>query len=251
MSKKREHKELKLKLVAVLKPNEIKRKWEIIKSVTDSTFEDDPAEGIHIDRYKTYFEKLGTDGEEDDCLPTDFIINQNMISIEGNKIRTMKSDLNKLFTKVEVMQSKDTLKNGKSTGINGVRNEIIKQCLITSSFVDISVTLFNQIFEMGSYQGSKNKGSNYRGISLSSCLAKFFNNLILKRLNTCFENLNLFHPHLMGFSPRMRTSNNCLALKTLVDKQFKENERLCSCFIDFSKALSGRKDCLQQLNHMV
>ena len=49
-SKKREHKELKLRLVASLKPNEIKRKWEIIKLVTDSTFEDDPAEGIHIDR---------------------------------------------------------------------------------------------------------------------------------------------------------------------------------------------------------
>ena len=32
-----------------LKPNEIKRKWAFIKSVTDSTFEDDPAEGIHID----------------------------------------------------------------------------------------------------------------------------------------------------------------------------------------------------------
>ena len=49
-SKKREHKELKLKLIASLKPNEIKRKWEIIKSVTDSAFEDGPTEGIHADR---------------------------------------------------------------------------------------------------------------------------------------------------------------------------------------------------------
>ena len=46
--------------------------------------------------------KLGTDGEEDDCLPTDFSINQNI-----------KSDLNKLFTKEEIMQEKDTLKIGK------------------------------------------------------------------------------------------------------------------------------------------
>ena len=119
-----------------MKPNEIKRKWDIIKSVTDSTFEDDPAEEIHIDRWKTYFEKLGTNGEEDDCLPTDFSINQNMISIDGNKLRMMKSDLNKLFTKEEIMQGKDNLKNGKSTGIDGVKNEIIKQCLNNSSFVD-------------------------------------------------------------------------------------------------------------------
>ena len=95
-SKKREHKELKLRLIASLKPNEIKRKWEIIKSVTDSIFEDDPAEGIHIDRWKTYFEKLGTNGEEDDCLPTDFSINQNVISIDGNKLRTIKSDHGRL-----------------------------------------------------------------------------------------------------------------------------------------------------------
>ena len=50
-----------------------------------------------------------------------------MICIDGNILRMMKSDLNKLFTKEEIMQSKDTLKNGKSTGIDGVRNEIIKQ----------------------------------------------------------------------------------------------------------------------------
>ena len=76
-------------------------------------------------------------------------------------------------------------------------------------------------------KGSTNKESNYREISLSSCLAKFFNNLIFKRLTTCSENLNLFHPHIMEFRPRMRTSNNCLVLKTLIDKQFKETERHC------------------------
>ena len=97
-----------------------------------------------------------------------------MISIDGNKLSTMKSDLNKLFTKEEIMQGKDTLKNRKSTGIDGVRNEIIKQCLNNSSFVDTLVTLLNQVFEMGNYpniwktdlvkpihkKGSTNKESN-------------------------------------------------------------------------------------------
>ena len=69
---------------------------------------------------------MGANGEEDDCLPTDFNINQNMISIDGNKLRMMKSDLNKLFTKGEITQGEDTLKNGKSTEIDGVRNEVIE-----------------------------------------------------------------------------------------------------------------------------
>ena len=138
-SKKREHKELRLKLIASFKPNEAKRKWEIIKSI----FEDDPADGIHIDRWKIYFEKLGTNGEEDNCLSIDFNIDQNMISIDGNKLRMMKSDLNKLFTKEEIMLGKLTLKNGKSPGIDGVRNQIINRCLNNSSFVDTIVALLN------------------------------------------------------------------------------------------------------------
>ena len=69
-----------------------------------------------------------------------------------------------------------------------MRNEIIKQCLNNSSFVDTIVTLLNQIFETGNSldnypniwktdimkpvdkEGSTNKESNYRGTSLSSCL---------------------------------------------------------------------------------
>ena len=39
-----------------------------------------------------------------------------------------------------------------------------------------------------------NKEKNYRGISLSSCLGKFLNSLILTRLSKCFEELNL-HTH--------------------------------------------------------
>ena len=56
-------------------------------------------------------------------------------------------------------------------------------------------------------KNSTGKETNYRGISLSSCLAKFFNNLILNKLLSCFEKLNIFHPHVMGFRPGMRTVN--------------------------------------------
>ena len=41
---------------------------------------------------------------------------------------------------------------------------------------------------------------------------------------------------MMGFRPNMRTSNNIFFLKTLIDKQFHKNEKLYSCFVDFSKA---------------
>ena len=50
-------------------------------------------------------------------------------------------------------------------------------------------------------KNTTNKETNYRGISLSSCLGKFFNNLILNRLSKSFEELDPFYPHLMGFRP--------------------------------------------------
>ena len=77
---------------------------------------------------------------------------------------------------------------------------------------------------------------NYRGISLTSCLCKFFNNLLLMRLSKWFEDLRLFEDHMMGFRPNMRTSNNLFVLKTLIDKQLHKNEKLYCCFVDFSKA---------------
>ena len=70
---------------------------------------------------ETYFEKLGTN--EKDCLPTDI----------DKKLRMIKSDLN--------YAGQRHLEKWESTGIDCVRNEIMKQCLNNSSFVDTTVTL--------------------------------------------------------------------------------------------------------------
>ena len=85
---------------------------------------------------------------------------------------------------------------------------------------------------------STSKESSYRGITLSSCPGKFFNAMILNRISKAFEELDIFHSHLMGFRPTMRTSNNILILKTLMDKQFSNNQKLYCCFVDFSKAFN-------------
>ena len=106
-----------------------------------------------------------------------------------------------------------------------IKNEVLKTCLRDKSFL-----LANKIFNEGKYPTSWKTElirpihekeetyfeKNYRGISLTSCLGKFFNNLLLMRLSKCFENLRLFQDH-------MRTSNNIFVLKTLIDKQLHKN----------------------------
>ena len=87
---------------------------------------------------------------------------------------------------------------------------------------------------------------NHKDISLTSCLGKYFNNLL--RLSKCSEDLRLFQTHMMGFRPNMRTSNKLFVLKTFIDKQFHKNEKLHHCFVDYSKTFDaeyGEKACLQ------
>ena len=145
------------------------------------------------------------------------------------------------------------LKSGKSVGIDNVKNHIIKHCLQNEKLIEAVEILSNRIIDPCAYpelwqkdtikpvhkKNSTGKEIYYRGISLSSCLAKFFNNLILNRLSSCFEKLNIFHPHVMGFRPGMRTVNNVIALKTLIEKQSIKHEKLYCCFVDFSKAFDS------------
>ena len=54
--KKRNFKEEKLNLLAILGNNDIKQKWKIIKSITDGDRnKENPARKIDLERWKEYF----------------------------------------------------------------------------------------------------------------------------------------------------------------------------------------------------
>ena len=65
-TRKGDQKEIKLNQLMNLKPTEIKKKWDIIKSIIKTENTNDPAEGITLERWKTHFELLGTNGEGND-----------------------------------------------------------------------------------------------------------------------------------------------------------------------------------------
>ena len=82
-----------------------------------------------------------------------------------------------------------------------IKNEVLKTCLHDKCFLEALQLLVNKIFNEGKYPTSwktelirpihKKEETylekNYRGISLTSCLSKFFNNLLLMGLSKCFE----------------------------------------------------------------
>ena len=178
-------------------------------------------------------------------------IQKNIDRLDSEQLTNMRVQVNKPFSIQELKQmSKDELSSGKAVGFDRIRNEVLKILLNNELFSNMILELFNKILDKGTYpklwkadlikpvhkKGSTFLESNYRGISLSSCLAKLFNNLILTRLSNQFEDMDIFHPHLLGFRPKMRTSNNIFILKTLIEKQFMSNSKLYCSFVDFSKA---------------
>ena len=51
-TRKRDQKEIKLNQLMNLKPTEIKKKWDIIKSIIKTENQNDPAVGITLERWK-------------------------------------------------------------------------------------------------------------------------------------------------------------------------------------------------------
>ena len=111
--------------------------------------------------------------------------------------------------------------------------------------------LFNLIFNSGFFpstwckgiispifkSGDKMDPGNYRGICVSSCLAKFFCIILNQRLTDFVLEKKILHPSQIGFLSNNRTSDHIFTLRTLIDKYVhKHNSKLYTCFIDFRKA---------------
>ena len=89
-------------------------------------------------------------------------------------------------------------------------------------------------------KGSKTEPLNYRGISLLSCVSKLFTAIINKRLLDYVKNKNILSPNQLGFVSGNRTSDAHIILHNIIQKYCqKENRRIHSCFVDFSKAFDN------------
>ena len=114
--------------------------------------------------------------------------------------------------------------------------------------------VFNSILQLGIYPNEWKKGylnpiyksgarsdpSNYRGISIMSCLGKLFNSIFNTRLNEYLSINNVINKTQIGFQKKARTSDHMFALRTLIEKYTKQsNSKLFTCFIDFRKAFDS------------
>ena len=157
--------------------------------------------------------------------------------------------INKSITEDEIIKHISSLKNNKCPGIDNILNEFLKYC--PKELIPVIVKFFNIVLDSGIIPDDwitgiikplyKNKGdindiSNYRGITLLSCIGKLFTSVLNTRLYSFLTNQNLLGNEQAGFRPQHSTLDHIFALHILSKFYIDQKKRLFCAFVDYSKA---------------
>ena len=152
----------------------------------------------------------------------------------------------------ELKEASSILKPGKSPGIDEVDNEMIL-CLF-QEHPRLILKLFNKIYitkqkvlqwsvaiiSLIYKNGAMDNPANFRGISLLSCLGKFFYTVLNNRLIKFVREQNILSESQLGFIAGNRTSDAHILLYNLIQKYCHKNKKMIfSCFVDFQKAFDN------------
>jgi exonuclease III len=219
--------------------------WKLIDLLKNNEQSSKVAHSNKIDpqEWYDYFKKLNT-------VPPDLKEKELKFS-QLNKVCESTPTFNELCYKIEMHEIRaacNTLRNNKAAGVDGLISEIIKASI--SKMLPSLTKLFNKILTTSTYPASWLTGcitpiykadnpldpSNYRGITVNSCLGKIFNIVLNNRLDAFLTEHQLINDVQIGFTKKARTSDHMFLLKTLINKYTGAGKRLYACFIDFKKA---------------
>ena len=172
--------------------------------------------------------------------------------------QTLQTDLafNTPFDEAEILKRASRLKNGKASGLDSIINEFIKHS--PPIMISLLTKYFNIILESGvipkdstlgaiipiyKNKGNRNDPDNYRGITLLSCIGKFFTLLINARLTDFIETNNLLGEEQAGFRAEYSTLDHIFTLHCLIDIYLKNKKRLYCAFVDYRKAFDMVDRC--------
>ena len=208
--------------------------WKLLDKLDGSSHENLFKDLISGERWVDHFKKVLREENRDIVHPDDS-------SDQG--------PLDQRITMEELNEAEYVLRPDKSTGYDSLSNEIIK-CLVETN-PRIILKLFNLVFESNAKieqwaiailtpilkSGPKMDPSNYRGISILSCLGKLYTAILNKRLMKFVIERGILRPEALGFVAGNRTSDAHLVVHSLIQRYcHQENRKIFSCFVDFSKA---------------
>ena len=208
--------------------------WKLLDKLDGPRFEDMFKDCISGNRWTQHFKTVLREENREIVYPED--------SLEQGVLDYM-------ITGEELDEASYVLRRDKSSGYDSLSNEMIK-CLLETN-PDLLVKLFNSVFHSNTKieqwtmgiiapiwkSGPKMDPSNYRGISLLSCLGKLYTAILNRRLMEYAITNNILKPEALGFVAGNRTSDAHLIIHSLIQRYcHQQNEKIYSCFVDFSKA---------------
>ena len=151
------------------------------------------------------------------------------------------------FTKEELGVARKQLKSGKAAGEDGISPEIVKYVDTDDILLDMcNDALMNknipdqwrrQNIMPVPKKGDLTRVENYRGIALSSVVAKTLNRLIRNRMTPAFE--EILRPEQNGFRPGRSTSSHVLGLRRILEGARARQITAVLLFVDFKKAFDS------------
>ena len=160
------------------------------------------------------------------------------------------------FTCEELKRARGIIKEDKAYGEDGVAPEVMKRC----DFDDIILEFCNQALEKGvapnqwrisniipvPKKGDLTDTNNYRGISLTSLVAKTLNRMILNRIQPEIE--KKLRDNQNGFRKGRSTTSHILMLRRILEGARAKSLPAVMLFIDFRKAFdSVNRNCLMKI----
>ena len=165
-------------------------------------------------------------------------------------------ELDRIITDDEILVAISNLKRSKSHGIDGLLdeyfieyrdlllpllNKLFNGILISGLFPEAwSIAVMVPVFK----RGDPSDPNNFRGISLVSCLAKLFTNIINNRLIEWSKTYDTITDAQFGFRQGLSTVDALFALQSVITKTLSNKNRLYCCFVDYTKAF----DTIDRLN---
>ncbi|XP_072033056.1 uncharacterized protein [Amphiura filiformis] len=154
--------------------------------------------------------------------------NPPQVTMENEDIPTIFHELpirTDAFDMEEYQKAKMAIKEGKSYGEDGIPPEVIKRCNIDIIILDFcnQVLLNRQKPNQWSIlnlipvpkSGDLSLTANYRGISLSSIVAKTFNRMLLNRIRPHLD--DKLRQNQCGFREKRSTTEQILALRRIIE----------------------------------
>ena len=208
-----------------------KKYWNLFKKLSPNT--SCVSKNVQPHKFSAYYESLLSSDSAGD-LPGDC---------------TDKGPLDYTIDHDELKDAASILKPGKGHGIDTICNEMIK--ILLECYPDLLLKLFNAVLATGKVaqqwmigmivpiykKGAKSEPSNYRGITLMSCLGKLFLSILNARLLKYVTDKKILSKKQLGFLARNRTSDAHIIIHNMIRKYcHRKGQKIFCSFIDFSKA---------------